>query len=194
MAVAFVAGCIMGFWGLFTDAMVEETAGVLIVLIFNISFQAVVLYYMYTIIFWDAAVVVEDLSEFQPFRSFDLVKGQWCFVVCADFLEFTAIYALFGLNYFLFGDLGSYAVAIAQALTGVVLSPYAGIVLTVLYVNARVKRGEECNGAVLAQEMMVDGEISGSYNAIRVGILSDNAPCAEEVEIMKTAKGSVSMT
>ena len=82
-----MAGCIMGFWGLFTDAMVEETAGVLIVLIFNISFQVVVLYYMYTIIFWDAAVVVEDLSEFQPFRSFDLVKGQWCFVVCADLLN-----------------------------------------------------------------------------------------------------------
>ena len=97
-------------------------------------------------------------------------------------VEFTAIYALFGLNYFLFGDLGSYAVAIAQALTGVLVSPFAGIVLTILYDNVRVKRGKECNGAVLALEMMDDGERRGSSAAIRVGIQSDYVPCAGDVE------------
>lgn len=190
-AVAFVTGLFIGILSAFTEATIGETAGALIMLIFNLSFQVAVMYYSYTIIFWDTALVVEDLSEFQPFlRSYDLVKGQCCFVFRVVVVEFSVMVPLFGLNYILFGDLGSYAVAIAQALTGVVLSPYAGIVLTVLYVNARVKRGEECNGAVLAQEMMVDGEISGSYNAIRVGILSDNATCADEVEIMETTKDS----
>ena len=147
--------------------MLEERAGALITLIFNLCFQVALTYITNTLIFWDTALVVEDLSQFHPFvRSYELVKGQCCFVSLAVFLEGLAILMLFGLSFVLFSGFGTHFVALAQAVTGVVVTPYAIIVLTVLYVNARITR-EECNSTILSHQMMLDGEAGASYDVLQ---------------------------
>jgi len=163
-AAGFVAGLCIGIITVLLTALFGKSI-IVVTFILQLCFQVAILYVVYSLIFWDTALVVEDLPEFRPFfRSYDLVQGQCCFVFCALFLEGLALAAVFLLNHLLFNSLGPFAVAIAQTLVGVVAQPYAGIFLTVLYVNSRIAR-EECNGTVLAREM--DLEDSGLYAALQ---------------------------
>jgi len=167
--LASVVGLIVGVLSLLLTGFIGEDATFVIVILSQICIQAVSMYFTCTLVLWDTALVVEGLPEFQPFfRSYGLVKGQCCFVFCAIFLEGLAMITLLLINSGLFGGLGSTAVAIAQSLTEVVLTPYAGIFLTVIYVNSRIKKEEECNGTILAQEMKLDSsEGTGSHIALQ---------------------------
>jgi len=170
MVVGFVFGLVIGILSFLLTAVIGEDATFAIVILSQMCFQVAVMYFTYTLILWDTALVVEGLPDLRPFtRSYELVKGQCCFVFCAVFLEGLAIIALFLVNYGLFGSIGTSAVAIGQSVTGVVVMPYAGIFLTVIYVNSRIKQEEECNSTVLAHDMMLDSEGPGSYDVLQPG-------------------------
>lgn len=157
MAVALVVGIFTGVFSFLLKEFIGENGAAAVTVLLHICFEAAIFYFIFTVILWDTALVVEGLPEFQPFlRSYKLVKGQCCFVFCATFLEGLAILALFLVNHGLFGGLGPSAVAIAQSMTEVVLTPYSIIFLTVIYINSRIKREEECNSTVLVREMKLD--------------------------------------
>jgi hypothetical protein len=119
------------------------------------------------------AIVIEGLGVFGSLkRSYNLVKGSWCYVFCTYFIAVTFMVAvqiiwnaiLDGGNDLAFSLWGS----VVATIPNVIFVPIFSCMMTIMYINLRVEK-EGINAEKLAQNL---GESSGSVELYRA-LISD---------------------